>query len=110
MRGYVLSCAMPATRRTPLLKGVVLDRHGTVLARASRMVLMAASPARLTSMRGVAEVTPALRRCPECYWLRIQQVGVLRIRALRFDPAPQGRSIFHFRVLSCPLRFPLMGA
>ena len=94
---------MSSVPRSPPLHGFVLDRRGTVLARATRMVILGQRPPRLTSIRGVAEVRPPLKRCPECYWLRIPHVGALRIRAVRFDPAPRGKSIFHFRVLSLPL-------
>lgn len=88
-----------------------MDRHGNILGRVERMILTGRHPARIGSIRGLAEVKPPLKRCPNCYWLRIHHVGVLRIRALRFDPAPRRSSIFHFKVVSMPMHHaPLIAA
>lgn len=98
---------MPSRMKPDLLRGFLMDRHGCTIGRAARMVLMARHPPRVASINGIAEVRPRLKQCPECYWLRVHRVGVLRIRAVRFDVAPRGRCIMHFRVLTVPLRFPV---
>jgi hypothetical protein len=82
------------------LSGSVMDSSQRVLGRITRLVLIADRTDAPRFLRGLGEMTPPLKRCPDCHWLRIRQVGLLRIRVTSLDPAAPGKSLVHFRVLS----------
>lgn len=88
------------TVRPRILTGTVMDSAMRVIAKVSRLVLIADGKGEARFLRGLGEMTPPLEKCPDCYWLRIRQVGMLRIRVMSLDPAAPGKSLVHFKVLS----------
>jgi hypothetical protein len=87
-------------QRPGILNGSVMDSSLRVIGTVARLVLVAGSTGSGRVLRGLGEMTPPLKKCPDCYWLRIRRVGMLRIRVTSFDPAAPGKSLVHFKVLS----------
>lgn len=88
--------------RPGTLTASVLDSSMRTIGTVTRLVLIGGPRRSGRSLRGLGEMTPPLRKCPDCYWLRIRPVGLLRIRVTSLDPAPTGRSLVHFVVLDAP--------
>lgn len=82
------------------LSGSVLDSSMRTIGTITRLVLVGDPRHSGRPLRGLGEMTPPLRKCPDCYWLRIRQVGLLRIRVTSLDPSAPGVSLMHFTVLS----------
>lgn len=88
--------------RPASLRGSVLDSAMTPIGTVTRIVLIGGAQGSGHFLRGLGEMMPPLKKCPDCYWLRIHQVGLLRIRVTSLDPSAPGKSLMHFKVLAAP--------
>jgi hypothetical protein len=87
------------TRLSPL-HGHLLDGQLNRIGTIAKMVLIGRVYRRSVNLRGLAEVQAPCLACPGAFWIRVTDVGMLRIRVTRMDPSRAKKLLIHFKVLA----------